>query len=255
MFRSNRGVVMIPALGGAPQVLIPDKPGLYEGSWSPDGHSLVYVVADSILVRPVEGGTTRVLARLAEAHSCEWSLDGRWIACVSGNQDNLLTGGFGNIAASSVWVIPAMGGAPVRVTDDQSINTSPVWLPRRNSLLFVSTRDGGRDIYQVTLGSSGRPVGQAARLTTGLNATAVSVSTDGRRLAYAIYTETSNVWGLPISNSSLATVNRAEPVTTGTQVVESFDISPDATWIAFDSDRGGHSSSIARRLRVARPRD
>jgi serine/threonine-protein kinase len=239
VFRSDQGVVVIPALGGAPQVLVGDRPELYEGGWSPDGQSLVYVLGDSLLMRPVEGGTSRVLAQLAEAHSCAWSLDGRWVACVSGNREDALARGFGNIAASSVWVIPVAGGVPVRVTDDQSLNTSPVWVPGRNSLLFISNRDGGRDIYQVTLGSSGRPVGDAARLTTGLNATAVSVSADGRRLAYAIFTETSNVWGLPIPPSSVATVNDAEPVTTGTQVIESFDISRDATWIAFDSDRGG----------------
>jgi Tol biopolymer transport system component len=179
------------------------------------------------------------LARLPEAHSCAWSPDTRWLACVSGNKHYVINSNFGNIAASSVWVIPAAGGAPVQVTDDQSLNTSPAWLPGWKSLLFISNRDGGRDIYQVALARSGQPVRDATRVTTGLNAAAVSVSTDGRRLAYAAFTETSNVWMLPIPNSDVASVSQAQPLTTGIQVVENFDISPDATWIVFDSDRGG----------------
>jgi len=178
------------------------------------------------------------LARLAEVHSCAWSPDGQWLACVSGNKFYVSTD-LGNIAVSSVWVIPAAGGTPVRVTDDQSLNLSPAWLPYRNSLLFISNRDGGRDIYQVRLARSGRPVREATRLTTGLNAAAVSVSADGRRLAYAVSTETSNMWMLPIPTSRVASVSQARPATAGTQVIEAFDISPDATWIAFDSDRGG----------------
>jgi Tol biopolymer transport system component len=72
-----------------------------------------------------------------------------------------------------------------------------------------------------------------------LNAAEVSVSADGRRLAYAAFTETSNVWVLPIPTSGIANVSRAEPVTRGTQVIESFNVSPDGRWLAFDSDRGG----------------
>jgi dipeptidyl aminopeptidase/acylaminoacyl peptidase len=138
-----------------------------------------------------------------------------------------------------VWVIPATGGSPVRVTDEQSLNTSPAWLPRRGSLLYVSNRDGGRDIYQVALTRTGRPAKEASRLTTGSNAAQVTVSADGRRLAYAAFTETGNVWSLTIPSSGTVSVSRAEPVTSGTQFVEAFDISPDGRWLTFDSDRGG----------------
>jgi serine/threonine-protein kinase len=239
VFRSERGVELVPALGGAPRLLIAYRPELWiDAMWSPDGQSIAYAAGDSVLVRPVEGGLDRRLAQLPEVHSCAWSPNGRWLACVSGNTLFVSTD-IGNIAVSSVWVIPAAGGTPVRVTDDQSLNVSPVWLPDGNSLLFISNRQGGRDIYQVPVARSGRPVRDATRLTTGLNAVAVSVSADGRRLAYAAFTETSNIWMLPIPTSGLASVSEVQPVTTGSQVIEAFDISPDATWIAFDSDRGG----------------
>jgi Tol biopolymer transport system component len=137
-----------------------------------------------------------------------------------------------------VWVIPAAGGSPVRVTDDRTLNTSPAWLSD-GSLLYVSNRDGGRDLYRVSLARDGRPAHAALRVTTGLNAAQVSVSADGGRLAYAVFTETSNVWSVPIPNPGSRNVNEVVPVTSGTQIIEDFALSPDGKWLAFDSDRGG----------------
>jgi len=239
VFRSGRGLEIIPTLGGTPRLFVAAPPDDWlDATWSSDGRSIAYAVRDSILVQPLDGGVVRRLARLAEAHSCVWSPDGRWVACVSGNQQSVGNDAFGNIAASSIWVIPATGGAPVRVTDNQSLNTSPAWLPGP-SLLFISDRDGGRDLYQVPLDRTGQASGSPTRLTTGINAAAASISSDGRRLAYAVFTETSNVWALPIPTSTVASVRQAEPVTTGIQVIEGFDVAPGSDWLVFDSDRGG----------------
>jgi Tol biopolymer transport system component len=179
------------------------------------------------------------LTRLAEAHSCSPSPDGRWIACVSGNRQFVRNEDLGNIASSSVWLIPVAGGAPVRVTDEQSLNVSPAWLSQPASLLYISNRDGGRDIYQLPLSRSGRPAGDALRLTTGSNAASVSTSADGRRLVYSAFTRTSNVWSSPILASGPARLSEAQPVTTGSQEIEAFDVSPDGRWLVFDSDRSG----------------
>ena len=240
LFLSERGLETIPALGGRAKLLVPvAKAGWAEGAWSPDGLTIAYAMGDSVYLRPVEGGTARGLARLPEAHSCAWSSDGRWLACASGNRRFIDNSDLGNIAPSSVWVIPAAGGASVPVTHDEALSTSPAWLPGSRSLLYVSDRDGGRDIYQVALGRDGRPARAPARLTTGLNAVQVSVSADGRRLAYSTFTQTSNVWRLRIPASGMSPVSRAEPVTRGSQVVENFDVSPDGRWLCFDSDRTG----------------
>ncbi len=123
----------------------------------------------------------------------------------------------------------------------EAMNMSPAWLPRGGTLLYISDREGGRDLYQLRLTRAGRPAGDAVRLTTGLNAARVSVAADGRRLAYATVSETANVWSLPIPTTGIASVSRAEPRSTGTQVIEGFDVSRDRRWLAFDSDRGGTS--------------
>jgi TolB protein len=127
------------------------------------------------------------------------------------------------------------------VTDENTLNTSPAWLPGGRSLLYVSDREGGRDIYQLEMGNGGRPSGEPVRLTTGLNVSQISVSADGRRLAYAVFSQSSNVWSVPIPAGEASLVSRAEPVTRGSQVIENFSLSPDGRWLAFDSDRGGTS--------------
>ena len=240
VFGSERGIEAMSAFGGVPRVLVPRRPGAWlDAAWMPDGQAIVYALYDSVFIRPVNGGSSRGLARLAEAHSCSPSPEGRWIACVSGNRQFVLNEDFGNIASSSIWVIPAGGGAPVRVSDEQSLNTSPGWLSRPASLLYISNRGGGRDIYQQPLARSGSPEGDALRLTTGANAASVSASADGRRLVYTAYGRTSNVWVSPVLEAGTARRSQAQPVTTGTQEIEAFDVSADGNWLLFDSDRSG----------------
>jgi TolB protein len=132
------------------------------------------------------------------------------------------------------------GGRPIPITDNKSLNVSPIWLPRGRQLLFVSDRDGGRDIYRVTLRRSGEPAASPTRLTTGLNAHTISLSADAKRLAYSVYTETANVWSLPIPDREPIPVSQATPVTTGKQIIETVAVSRDGRWLAFDSDRSGN---------------
>jgi eukaryotic-like serine/threonine-protein kinase len=240
LFSSPRGIEVIQAFGGVPRLLVPQGAHAWlDAAWSPDGQSIVHALDDSVFIRPMNGGAAHSVGKIAEAHSCTWSADQRWIACTSGNRQFVTNGDFGNIASSSIWVIAAGGGAAIRVSDEQSLNTSPAWLSKPASLLYVSNRDGGRDLYQVPLSRSGKPAGEAVRLTTGLNAATVSVSADGRRLVYAAFDRTTNVWSIVVPQSGSVPVARAEPVTTGNQEIEAFDISADGRWLIFDSNRGG----------------
>jgi serine/threonine-protein kinase len=252
LFLSPRGLEIVSALGGPSKVVVPAPadPGpdpwggvgpLMPAAWSPDGKSIAFLRGDTLQVQDLAGGASRALAHDDEIHSFAWSPDGRWIACVRGNKLSRQPGFmFGNLGASLIQVLPASGGAPIRITGGESHQGSPTWAGNR-SLLFVSNRGGGLDIYQARLDRTGRPEGEPARITTGLEAEAISLAADGSRLAYSVLTETSNVWSLPIPTDaeSPVSIRAAEPVTSGNQVIEYMAISPDGRWLAFDSDRTG----------------
>jgi Tol biopolymer transport system component len=174
-------------------------------------------------------------------HSFAWSPDGRLIAYVAGNLDfpfGSVT--LGNIGPSAIWIVPARGGAPVRLTDASALNTSPAWLPDSRSLLFISNRDGPRDVYRVSVRRGGDPAGPISRLTFGLGAHSVGLTADGRRLAYSVYSLRSNVWAVPLAGEGVASMAAARQITTGNQMIETFTLSHAGKWIYFDSDRSGN---------------
>src|SRR5439155_922384 len=243
LFASTRGIEIVPALGGVPRVLIAGVGAgadsrLRPGPIARDGRAFVFASSDSVLVKPLDGGQAHLVTAAWEPHSFAWSPDGRWIAYASGNSQYVAARYLGNFAPSSIWVVAAVGGAPIRVTGAQWLNVSPAWLPG-GSLLYISNRDGGRDVYQVGLTRAGTPAGPPRRVTTGLNAHSISVSADGTRLAYSAFTETSNVWSILPSLTSAVSVSQAQPVTNGNQTIEAFDISRDGRWLVFDSNRNG----------------
>lgn len=251
LYQASGAIWMVPALGGPSYPLVAAPGGqaraLY-ADWSPDGGTLVWVQGDSIVTRAESGGPVRLLARLHGAHSLSWSPDGRWIAAVAGNDAFVYGAGaatmaigftnVGNLAPSSVWIIPTAGGSPVRIVGGDHLNTSPEWIgPGR--LIFVSDRDGARDIFLASIGESGTLRGKPIRLTSGLGAHTVSTQRDGKAIAYSVFTQSSNVWALPIPAGSAIGTSGAVPITRGTQTVEGLEISPDGRWLAFDADGGG----------------
>jgi Tol biopolymer transport system component/tRNA A-37 threonylcarbamoyl transferase component Bud32 len=239
LYTSPRGLEVIPALGGSSRLLASQSPDLRLGwgGWSPDGHSIAYTTADTIYLRDLDAESPRALLRTGgQPNSPEWSPDGKWIAYVLGNQQYPTTG---NLAPSSIWVVRTTGGQAVRLTEDRPLHTSPVWLPDSRGLLYVSDEEGGRDVYLRRLSREGVPAGVPTRLTTGLHPHTISLSADGRRLIYSLYTETSNILAVALQSGKSVSLRDAKPVTSGSQAIEGFSISPDGHWLVFDSNRNG----------------
>ena len=134
------------------------------------------------------------------------------------------------------------------MTDTNAINVSPVWMPDSRHLLFVSNQDGSFDVYQVRLDNSGKLSGTPVRLTTGLNAHTVSLSADGRTLAYSLFIYYANIWCIRIPDNGPISITEAEPVTTGNEVIESMGVLPDGKWLAFDTHRTGSGDIYKMRL-------
>jgi Tol biopolymer transport system component len=143
--------------------------------------------------------------------------------------------------------VAAEGGEPVRVTDEDHLDVSPQWLPDSRHLLFVSDRGGARGVYSVEVGPDG-PRGPATNVLPSSDPHSISISADGKKLAYSRYTVRQNIWAIPLPASGSVSIREAEPVTTGNQIVELHDLSPDEKWIVFDSERRGENDIFKQEL-------
>jgi serine/threonine-protein kinase len=255
---SGRSTVQIvPALGGPSRVVVQTAGGegeVFGVAWSPDGRQLAYGMFGGIYTVPVDGGEQRLVADMVDGHSPSWSPDGSKIVFVLGNP-TFVFGTFvlGNIAPSSIWVVSASGGDPVQVTEGTFLHMSPVWTPDGKSIVFVSSRAGRRDIYQLELGSTGRAKGEPVRLTTGLNAHTVSLAGDGSALVYSVLDMQANIWSIEIPTRGPVSTLSAQPVTEGNQAIEGLAVSPDGSWVAYDSDMNGTQDIYRLRLGGSEP--
>jgi serine/threonine-protein kinase len=221
-------------------------------AWSRDGTRMAFQVRDSIFAYSVDDGTVELLGVHVvqlpgggPLHSLAWSPDGEMIAYVKGNAAWRTTD---NPLSASVWILDADGGEPVRATDDGFMDVSPQWLPDSRHLLFVSNRGGARrGIYVVEVGREG-PRSSPRAVPGASDPHSISVSHDGRRLAYSNFTARKNIWSIPLPRSGSVSIKDAVPVTNGNQTTDGFSLSPDGEWIVFASDRRGSQDVYKQRL-------
>jgi serine/threonine-protein kinase len=235
------GIAATIIKGGTESARPTGRTGVNTAAWSPDGKRIVFVRGDSVLIYTIASGEARAIAVGYPFKECAWSPRGDHIACTTPRDFAVATAKMGNTGPSTMFVIAATGDAPVAVSDSSALNTSPAWSPDGRRLYFVSNRDHQRDIYYVGIGSNGRAIGETHRLTTALNAASLSLSHDGKRLAYSVYTPQANIWSVPILPNGVATQAMATQVTFGHQLVESMQVTSDGKGLTYDADRNGNS--------------
>lgn len=231
---------VVPALGGAVRRI---AAGFGGATWSPDGREVGYLDGDTLYAVSSSGGTPpRAIASVPGGHSPDWSPDGSLIVLAQGNAAFVwATSTFGNIAPSAIVVVQVETGETFQVTPtDGSMAMSPVWIPAGGAILFVSDREGSRDIYQIMIDDRGRSVGDAHRLTVGANAHSVRLGANGLAMVYSEYTYSSNLWAYEVPRSGTLSTGDGQPVTSENQILEFGDVSPDGEWLVFDTDRFGN---------------
>ncbi len=234
--RPDSGVasLLVPRLGGPARRLRAGE------TWDVRNGRIAYRRHDSVLVRAVDGGAETFVALADErTHSIVFSPDGASVAYVQGNAHSMNPGTLGNVAASAIWIGHLAGGPPVRVTDDTTLNVSPAWMPDGRHLLFVSNRDGPRDIYMVRLDRHGRPESGPTQVIGGLSPHSISLSGDGSTIAYSSFTARQNIWEVAIPATGSVSISGAIPVTEGNQVIEFHGLSKDRRRLAFDANLHG----------------
>jgi Tol biopolymer transport system component len=239
------GLFVVPALGGVARRITGALPRsvAISPTWSRDDRQIAFGGAGGLYVVGSENAQTPTLVAAGqEVHSPAWSPDGRHIAFVSRGifftfgEENL-----GNVSTSTLLVADVETRKTTRVTSGDWLDVNPVWMPDGRAMLFISSRGGGRDVFRQRFNGSGQPEGEPERVSTGLNAHGISVSRDGRLLAYSSYTQRANIWSVVIPQGRIASVRDAQQVTFGTEKIEKLAVSWDGRWLAFDSDRNGQA--------------
>lgn len=235
-------------------------------AWSPDGKSIVYAAQRGLWVVPAVGGNARPLTTEDEAdEEPVWSSDGRyvyfssyregteavWRLPVSGGAPERLTLGTGpeghpslsrdgrNIVYTTfsnnpdVVIRDLATGAEVALPNARS-DYIPSFSRDGQMLLFVSDRHGGEFRVWLQPISKGRASG-SARVLTDHAASHPTYSPDGRFVAYYRVGggHPRNVWIMPIEGGA--------PIKLTDSTAESYHPawSPRGTEIAFVSERDG----------------
>lgn len=170
----SESIWSVPPLGGVPHLVVENG---RNPNWSSDGSQIVFERWDEVWIAAGDGknqvrveGIPRVDSLLANRMPA-FSPDGTWIAFFqpeSGPEGDL-------------WVIPAHGGVPKRLTHDASDGGSPVWTFDGRSIIYVSQRSGVADLWRIAA-FGGKP--ERVFSATGENGDP-DISPDGRKLAFS----------------------------------------------------------------------
>jgi Tol biopolymer transport system component len=238
VFRSERdggGIFVMGATGESPRRVTDFG---YYPTWSPDGNKIAFVTA--VFVSPRSGPFGSQLwvvdietgARKSHHEGTvlqpHWSPNGHriayWIINEGGQRD--------------ILSVPATGGEPIPITDDEALDWNPVWSPDGRYLYFSSDRGGSMNLWRVPIDeASGEVLGRPQPVTTGVSGLSgyISFTRDGRQIAYASSTLTQNVQKITFDPASEKVGERPIPVTEGSVWVKSCDPSPDDELLACDS--------------------
>jgi dipeptidyl aminopeptidase/acylaminoacyl peptidase len=114
--------------------------------------------------------------RIKRVTDLQLSPDGTTIAFVVTVMDKAA-----NRGSSDIWLVPARGGEPKRLTSSPAADMNPRWSPDGRAIAFISSRSGSPQVW--TIDPNGGEAVQVTRISTG--ASGVIWSPKGTHLAFA----------------------------------------------------------------------
>ena len=236
---TGMSIYWVPPTGGARRKLAEtglsyfDRFGVAIGAlgsqpWSPDGRRLVFSRLDptgavSLWEVDVDTGqeTRLTTARLLGHFRAAWSPGGDWIAFHSTPLD----------VTSNLQLVPANGGEPRLLLDDDKNVRSATWANGDERLLFVDGSIFGGDIWEIEI-----ETGAQRRLTVGAGASTPLISSTDR-IAYSRWSHETFFFELVVDD--LTADHRQISLSAGSNFSQRF--SPDGDHIVFQSGRSGNA--------------
>jgi Tol biopolymer transport system component/DNA-binding winged helix-turn-helix (wHTH) protein len=230
------GIFLVPALGGTSRKLhefAPAsgfKPGL---SWSPDGKFLLFseqsgdqpyrIEQLNIEDLSVHQLSTPPIPSTGDL-AAQFSPDGKSIAFIRNTKD-----------VEDIYVMPAYGGTPRRLTFDNRLMVGLAWTPDSKELIFSSNRGGASwGLWRMSVAG-----GTPERVSVGSEGAFLpELSLRGNRLLYASGFWEENIWRIPIGPHHH--LGKAERIIFSSTQEEGPQYSPDGKRIAFQSTRSGN---------------
>ena len=198
--KKGGGIWVVPTLGGAPRQLTEFGSA---PKWSTDGTTIAFqsdsnpdlgsgsVGSSTIWIVPVQGGAPKQVTQVGNPPGGHvgptWSPDNRRIAFVALNFNG-----------QQIWSVGLTGDDPKQLTHLDSKAGYPVYSPDGRRLYF----DSGPTVLVLPLSlKSGEPAGDPIKLTdVGASFIySLTLSADGKKMAYSVQTLTSNIWSVPVS--------------------------------------------------------
>jgi Tol biopolymer transport system component len=234
--KESSGIYVAPALGGTTRRVYtgPIDLTFMDGlSWSPNGKTLAFAQRDPddihawiSLLSIADNSTRRLTSPSKQDHDFipAFSPDGTIVAFARGSNAGV---------ANDLFVVPAAGGEPKRLTFDNRAISGVTWTPDGRDLVFSSARRGIAILWRVSAsGGSPQPFAGVS------NASSPTISSKGNQLAFQHGVSQDAIWRIDLNDE---THPHGPPQlvigTKGRNWRPSF--SPDGKKIAFQSARAG----------------